>query len=293
MIEIHHLNKAFDENVVLKDIHVEIDEGKIFGLVGINGAGKSTLLRIMAGVYQADEGSVLIDGDSVYDEVIPKQKIFFLPDDPYYFSKLSGEKIKEIYVQFYPFDEFVFTNFITMFGLDIKAPLFKFSKGMRRQFFIAIALAIKPKYLFLDEVFDGLDPKARLTVKKELINMKNELGTTIILSSHSLRELEDICDTFGLLDGHQMKLESNLTDASQEVYKFQLVFNKAFDKTIFTDLHILRYQQVKKVVTIIVKGDKEEVVKKLEALSPVVMDELDIDFESLFLLEVGKEKHHA
>ncbi|MGE4320053.1 MAG: ABC transporter ATP-binding protein [Acholeplasmataceae bacterium] len=293
MIKIENVKKSFSNHLVFEDINLAIEEGSIFGLVGINGAGKSTLLRCIAGIYQADQGTILINDKDVFDQVDIKKEVFFLPDDPYYFKKMNGRDVKKIYESLYDMDIEAFHSYIKLFNLSLEMPLYKFSKGMRRRFFISIAFAIKPKYLILDEAFDGLDPQARLIFKRVLIELKTKYQTTIIIASHSLRELEDICDTYGLLDGHHMRLSGHLIEDIEQYRQYQVAFKQPFDQLIFKDLNILKYNQNKSVAHIIVKGNKEETINQLNALNPMFIEELDIDFESLFLLEVEEGAKHV
>ena len=192
MIEVKGLKKGYDKKAVLVDMNLRVQSGAVFGLVGINGAGKSTLLRTLAGVLKADAGEVLFDGEKVYENVAVKREIFFLPDDPYYDTNVTAEGLADLYRAFYEFDEAVFDGFVTEFSLEKNKPIRNFSKGMKRQVFVALALACRPKYLLLDEAFDGLDPLARLIFKRGLIELVEEKGSTVVISSHSLRELEDI-----------------------------------------------------------------------------------------------------
>ncbi len=200
MIKIENLTKNLGENKVLEGLDLIINDGDIFGLVGINGAGKSTLLRTISGVYEAESGSITYDGKDVFENPEVKKDIFFLSDNPYYPNNSSINNIIDFYKSFYDIDVERFNKIINKFKLDTKKTINNFSKGMKRQLFIALAIAIGPKYLFLDEAFDGLDPLARLIFKRELSELIEEKKITVIISSHSLRELEDICDKYGLLD---------------------------------------------------------------------------------------------
>jgi ABC-2 type transport system ATP-binding protein len=219
MIEVINLGKRFDKKWVLNDLSLTINDGSIFGLVGINGAGKSTFLRLLSGVYKADGGSIDFDGKCVFDSTEVKKEIFFLPDDPFYSTNTKGNDLLELYRTMYTVDDVTFHKYMNLFNLNAKAPINNFSKGMRRQLFIALALSVKPKYLFLDEAFDGLDPLARLTFKRAIIELCEETNCTVIISSHSLRELEDICDSFGLLDHGHITSSGGI---SEEIEKVQI-----------------------------------------------------------------------
>ena len=184
MIEIKRLTKAYDKAPVLRDVNLAVPDKSVFGLVGINGAGKSTLLRLISGVLKADNGIILIDGEPVYENEAAKRQIFFLPDDPYYTSNINGSGLAELYKTFYDFDAEVYGRYLDQFKLSPKAPIRNFSKGMKRQVFVSLALAVRPKYLLLDEAFDGLDPLARMVFKRGVIDLVEEKGSTVIISSH-------------------------------------------------------------------------------------------------------------
>ena len=286
MIEVKNLSKSFGANVVLRDLNLTVPDGSIFGLVGINGSGKSTLLRMLAGVYRADRGSILIDGEEIYENEKKKRELFFLPDEPFYTSGMTGEKLAELYRTFYNFDNAVFAQYTQLYKLDTRTPIRNFSKGMKRQMFVSLAFAVAPKYMFLDEVFDGLDPLARLNFKRGLIEMSEKTGGTVVLSSHSLRELEDICDCYGLIDGHSIADSGNLSSATENVYKFQLVFDRNVEKDDL-GFETMSFERSERVVRIVVQGDKEEFLNKIAELKPLLVDELPVDFEELFVSRVG------
>ncbi len=285
MIQLINLNKNFKDKEVLKNLSLTIEEGTVFGLVGINGAGKSTLLRLISGVYKPDGGSVLIDEEEVFENEKAKSKIFFLPDEPYYDENVTPQSLKDIYKVFYNLDEEHYFKYLKLFEIPIKKTINKFSKGMKRQVFIALALAIKPKYLLLDEAFDGLDPLARLTFKRALIDLIDEKKTTIIISSHSLRELEDICDSYGLIDNRNIVSSGLISEATENVHKYQVVFSDIITKEQF-DINFKNYQQDGRIIKVVVKEDLEQFTKLMEKYNPLIIDEIPIDFEELFIIEV-------
>lgn len=285
MIQLINLNKNFKDKEVLKNLCLTIEEGTVFGLVGINGAGKSTLLRLISGVYKPDGGSVLIDEEEVFENEKAKSKIFFLPDEPYYDENVTPQSLKDIYKVFYNLDEEHYFKYLKLFEIPIKKTINKFSKGMKRQVFIALALAIKPKYLLLDEAFDGLDPLARLTFKRALIDLIDEKKTTIIISSHSLRELEDICDSYGLIDNRNIVSSGLISEATENVHKYQVVFSDIITEEQF-DINFKNYQQEGRIIKVVVKEDLEQFTKSMEKYNPLIIDEIPIDFEELFIIEV-------
>lgn len=285
MIKITNLCKSFSDKKVIEDLNLVIEDGKVFGLVGINGAGKSTLLRLISGVYKADNGSILIDDEEVYENEKIKKEIFFLPDEPYYGENTTPLSLINLYETFYDLDKEVYLNYLNQFSLPLKKTMKNFSKGMKRQVFISLAIAIKPKYLLLDEAFDGLDPLARLAFKRALINLVSEKETTVIISSHSLRELEDICDSYGLIDKKSITSFGDISEALEKVHKFQVAFESIPSKEDF-DIDFILYNQDSRIIKVVVKENYDEFSEKMKKYNPLLIDEISIDFEELFIIEV-------
>ena len=289
MIKIKNLNKSFDTKKVLQNLNIEIKDGEVFGLVGINGAGKSTLLRTISGVYKADSGIVYIDNQDVFDNPNIKKDIFFLSDDPYFPPNSTDQSILNFYKSFYALNEVKFYEIINKFNLDISRTVNNFSKGMKRQLYIALALAIAPKYLLLDEAFDGLDPLARLIFKRTLNEILEEKQITVIISSHSLRELEDICDSYGLLDNGVITNTGSIEDRKLIYHKYQLAFNSELNKEDFKDLNIVSFNRIGRIIKIVAKGNDEEIFNTLQKYNPLLIDKINIDFEELFIIEVERK----
>ena len=286
MIEIRNLSYDIGAKPILKDINLELHEGSVMGLVGINGAGKTTLLRLISGVYTAKAGEILIDGIRVGDERA-RESIFFLPDDPYYTAHTTGNSLFEMYKTFYPqMKREVFLSHMDGFNLDAKKPIRNFSKGMRRQLFVALALAVKPKYLLLDEAFDGLDPLARLSFKKAINTAVEEEGMSVIISSHSLRELEDFCDSYALIDNQTVASSGDIAENVNKLCKFQLAFKEKAEESIFAGLPVVSLEKSGRFFRVILEGNTAEMAEKLASLSPAVMDEMPVDFEEMFISEV-------
>ena len=284
MIEIQGLKKSYGTKLVLDGVHLAVPDGAKFGLIGINGAGKSTLLRLIADVLRPDEGAILLDGESVTGNAKKRKELFFLPDDPYYASGTTVAKLIELYRTFYPFDRALFDKYASVFGLQLATPIRNFSKGMKRQAFAALALACRPRYLLLDEAFDGLDPLARLELKRGLIEQED---CTVLISSHSLRELEDICSGFALLDGGTIADAGDIHDALGKVHKFQFALEKEVRREDIP-FECLSFEAEGRVARIVVRGDAENLMRMLEALHPLFVEEIAVDFEELFLCEVQK-----
>ncbi len=289
MIRVNDLSHSLGGNEILKNIDLTVEDGTIMGLVGINGAGKSTLLRLLSGVYLADKGKIEYDGVSPSDENMRKD-LFFLPDDPYYTLNTTAKSLADMMGSFYSeFDKSIYLDLLSKYKLDPKKPIRNFSKGMRRQVYIALALAIRPKFLLLDEAFDGLDPLSRKRFKDELIKLVEEKGTTVIISSHSLRELEDFCDTYTLIDGKTVAASGEIEEKVSKYCKFQLAFLTKVPDSIFDGLPVSSISRTDRFVRIVLEGDNKEMEEKLMALSPAVIEEMPMNFEELFINEAGKE----
>ena len=290
MIEICGLKHAFGPKVVLDGIDLTVPDNTIMGLVGINGAGKSTFLRLLAGVYLPDEGTIRFDGEDPKDAVT-RQNIFFLPDDPYYTSAMTPTSVFQFYKTFYPnIDMDIYKDLLSKYDIDLKGKMRNFSKGMRRQVFIALALAIKPKYLLLDEAFDGLDPLSRKLFKDAIISCVESSRTTVIIASHSLRELEDFCDSFILLDNNKIKHHGGIADHVGSFCKFELAFTEPVEETAFSHLPVFAITIRGRFIQIVLEGDSEPMRQELEKLNPAVMDEMPLDFEEMFIYDVQKKE---
>lgn len=282
MITIKGLRKSYGTKEVLSGVSLTVPDASVFGLVGINGAGKTTLLRMMADVLRPDEGTVEYDGENIAGNAKKRKELFFLPDEPYYTAGTTVEKLVALYKSYYAFDDELFVRYEALFSLERRTPIHNFSKGMKRQTFAAIALACRPKYLLLDEAFDGLDPLARLELKRGIISLE---GTTAIISSHSLRELEDICSGFALLDGGVVADAGDISETLGKIRKFQVAFDHEVRREDIP-FECLTFEAEGRVVRFVVRGEREEIVSALKALSPIFVEEIRVDFEELFLCEV-------
>ena len=288
MITISGLSHSFGDNKVLEDVQLEVSDSKVLGLVGISGAGKSTLLRLMSGVYRPQSGKIEYDGKDPMDDDTRKD-IFLLPDDPYYSGQTSCKTLFKMYKVFYPdINETVYREIINDFKLNDKKPLRTFSKGMRRQAFVALAFAVAPKYLLLDEAFDGLDPLARKKFKDRLSVMVKEKGTTVIISSHSLKELEDFCDEFAMIDEHRIIGSGKILEQSMDLSKFQLAFKEIPEEKMFAELNVKSLKIVGHVATLVAEGNADEIEETLRALDPVIIDKLDVNFEEAFIGDIDR-----
>lgn len=273
----------------LNHLSCVIPGGCIYGLVGSNGAGKSTFLRLLSGVYQPDEGTIEVDGLPVWENPAAKSKLFYVPDDLYFLPQTNMHKMAYYYKALYPrFSWERYCNLTETFGLDEDANLNTFSKGMRRQASTILALSTMPDYLFFDETFDGLDPVMRRLVKQVIYNDVLDRGTTTIITSHSLRELEDTCDQLALLHQGGIVFESDIQNLKTALFKVQTAFNTPFSKEKFTSvsMDILSYTQVGSVATFIVRGDRVCTEEKLRCMNPLLLDILPLNLEEVFVYEM-------
>ncbi|MEE0955206.1 MAG: ABC transporter ATP-binding protein [Eubacterium sp.] len=288
MIEIKEVSKSFGKKKALDKLNLTIEEGGIFGLVGSNGAGKSTLLRIMAGVYKADRGQVLIDGQNVFENPEIKQKICFLPDSSYFFNDATPNSAADYYGILYPaFDHGSFKKILKKLQLDPDGKVRSFSKGMRRQLTIALALCTGAKYLFLDETFDGLDPVARQAVKSALAEAVYDQRLVPVIASHNLREIEDISDHVGFLHKGGVLLSKDMNDNRTDLTKLHCAFRSKEEETeLLSGLNVLQYTREGSLLTLVVRGEKEEVMEKVMAGNPVFAETIPMTLEEIFISEM-------
>ncbi|MBO5526602.1 MAG: ABC transporter ATP-binding protein [Erysipelotrichaceae bacterium] len=285
MLKIEGLYKAFKDKKVLEGLDLVLNEGSIFGLVGVNGAGKSTLLRCIAGIYEADHGSVLFNGEDTFKNPAVRKDIFFVSDEPYYPIAANIRTMKEFYSSFYDVDMKTYNEVLNLFHLDDTKPISSFSKGMKRQASLLFALSIAPKLLLLDEAFDGLDPIVRHDLKRMLYELIEEQKATIIISSHNLKELEDICDSYGILENGRIASYGDLLESKANLNKYQLAFASPIDESVFDAFDILYSRKEGSVYSFVIRGDRQQVEEKLQKLDPLILDTLPVNFEELFIYE--------
>ena len=286
MIELNQLVKKFDTTPVLDGVDLTIPTGTAFGLLGSNGAGKSTILRLISGIYRPEGGELLVDGQPAYDNVLTKQRIFFINDETVQFTSYTLEELKNFYKPYYPsFSEEAFEKLRANIKLPLKKKLSTFSKGMKRQAIVIIALACRTDYLLLDEAFDGLDPVIRLMVKKLLAEEIAERGATVVISSHNLRELEDLCDQVGLLSAGRLLFEKDLDALKLGFCRVQAAYDHPVDWEA-TGLAILDKKERGKLVSLLVRGTAEETLAVLEAQRPLFAEALPMTLEEVFIGEM-------
>lgn len=287
MIQTEHLSKRFGDFQALRDVTCVIPKGCIYGMVGSNGAGKSTFLRLITGIYRTDSGTVTLDGEPVYENPAVKQHIAFIPDELFFLPGANLQRMCTLYQTLFPaFDTKRFHFLTNAFRLSGTKALNTFSKGMRRQAATVLALSCRPDYLFFDETFDGLDPVMRNLVKELICQDVVEREVTAIITSHSLRELEDTCDQLALLHEGGVVLQSDVQDLKTSLFKVQIAFPHDYDRSLFTPLNLLSFRKTGSVATLIVRGDKEATVQQLFALAPSVLDVLPLTLEEVFTFEM-------
>lgn len=287
MITAQNLTKTFDKFTALENLSCSIPNGCIYGMVGSNGAGKSTLLRLITGIYRPDNGKVLIDDRPVYDNPEVKRKFVFVPDELYFLPQASMNRMASLYKAVYPnFDNQRFKQLAEAFNLDPTAKLQTFSKGMKRQAATILALSVKPEYIFFDETFDGLDPVMRNLVKKVIYADVCERKATAVITSHSLRELEDTCDQLALLHKGGIIFESDIENLRTSLFKLQVAFSDPYDRSLFGDMNIVSFIKKGSIASIIARGDKDKALAQIKALNPLLVEALPLTLEEVFIYEM-------
>ena len=282
MLELKNITKKFGDFKALDDLSMRVPKGTVYGLVGPNGAGKSTAIRCIVGVYRPDSGSITMDGGSVYENPAMKMRIGYIPDDVFYFPAATLEEMRAYYRGMYPnFDDALFERLYEIFNLPRKGPIRRFSKGMQKQAAFHLAICCRPDVLILDEPVDGLDPVMRRQVMSLILADVAERGTTVLISSHNLRELEDVCDHVGIMDHGKMLLEKSLADMQGSTHKLQMVGQPP------ENLEILHESTSGRLSTYIVRGSAAEIEKAVAVLKPVYFDVLPLSLEEIFIYELG------
>lgn len=285
MIEIKNLTKKYGSFTAIEDISFTVDESSIYGLVGYNGAGKTTLLKTAAGILKADGGEILFDGENIFDNGLVRSNLLYVPDEAYFIKGASLERMGKFYKDYYPnFSTKVFKNMTEAMGLDPKKNLGSFSKGMQRQAEVILALSTMPKYMLLDEVFDGIDPHKRNLCKKIFLEYMAETGCSIIMSSHNLQEISDLCDHVALINGKKLAMNVSVDDASNAYVKYRLIFDRDIDKSIFDGIENKGINIDNKFATIIVPSNFND--NRLASLRPIHMDSVTLSLEEVFLNEM-------
>lgn len=282
MLEMKNVTKTFGGFKALDDLNLHVPQGAVYGLVGPNGAGKSTAIRHLTGVYRPDSGEVNLQGKPVYENPQAKAKIGYIPDDVFYYPSATMEDMRKFYQGLYPtFDQALYKRLDEVFHLPQRSPIRRFSKGMQKQAAFHLTVCLRPEVLILDEPVDGLDPVMRRQVMSMILSDVADCGSTVLISSHNLRELEDVCDHVGIMDHGRMLLEKSLASMQGETNKLQIVGETP------KDLQVLHESSSGRLKTLIVRGAPYEISTKAAAVKPAYFDVLPLSLEEIFIYELG------
>lgn len=288
MIYVKSLSKSYGDFKALDGLDIHIDRGSVYGLLGPNGSGKTTLIKHLVGIYKNESGTISIDNKTVFDNPETKSEIIYISDDLFYFSQYSIKEMANFYASLYP--NWSWERFNTLkqvFPIDIKRRVVKLSKGMQKQVAFWLGISAKPKVMILDEPVDGLDPVMRKKVWNLVLQDVAEYGTTVLVSSHNLRELEDICDHVGILFKGKMMVERELDNMKCDIHKLQLAYSEDVHLDIFEAGEVLNQTQNGSILKLIVRGSKENIISRVKVTNPVIMDILPLSLEEIFIYELG------
>ncbi|WP_338834667.1 ABC transporter ATP-binding protein YtrB [Moorella humiferrea] len=288
MIEVRDLTKRFSGHEALKGVSIEVARGSVYGLLGPNGAGKTTLIKHLVGVYRQDAGTVTVAGRPVYENPDVKAIIVYIPDELYFFSPYSVEEAARFYADLYPSWSWKRYEILKqVFAIDPRRRITRLSRGMQKQVAFWLGISAMPQVMVLDEPVDGLDPIMRKKVWSLVLQDVAERETTVLVSSHNLRELEDVCDHVGILHNGSLLLERELDDLKSDIHKFQMAFTGQIPEKIFSSGTVLHRQQKGSVLQIVVKGDKEKLMAEARQAGPLILDVLPLTLEEVFIYELG------
>ena len=294
MLEAKNVVKTFDGFRALDGLTMTVPTGAVYGLVGPNGAGKSTIIRHLAGIYRQDSGEVLLDGQPVYEDPAVKRRMTVIGDDWYYFPQANIREMAHFFAGLYPaFSWERYEKLKQVFPLDEKMMLRRMSKGMQKQAAFWLTVCCMPEYLILDEPVDGLDPVMRRQVWSLLLGDVAERGTTVLVSSHNLRELEDVCDHVGILNKGRVLLERSLSDLQDNTVKLQVAYQGVTEPVLPAELNILHRSHVGRVYTYIVRGSSEEILRRMQITEPVLLESIPLTLEEIFIYELGGVEYAA
>lgn len=288
MIQLHEVSKQFEGRESVYNVSLTINQGSVYGLLGSNGAGKTTLLKILSGIYKPGKGEAYIDGEPVFENAAAKQKLFFLADTPGFLPQYNIEQMAAFYRRLFDsWDEERFNELGLILGIDPKVKLHKFSKGVQRQAAFWLALSCRPRVMILDEPMDGLDPVVRKKIKSILMEEVALREMTILISSHNLEEIEDLCDHVGILHNGRLLVEMELDELKSEFHKIQVAFKNQPPKELFDRLNVLQKEQRGSVISCIIKGEETAIEDVVNDFQPVLFDLLPLTLEEIFIHEMG------
>jgi ABC-2 type transport system ATP-binding protein len=286
MIEFQKVSKQFENRETVHHVSLSVKKGSVYGLLGSNGAGKTTLLKMLAGIYKPDSGEVLLDGKHVYENSLVKQHLFFLADTPSFFPQYTLNQMADFYRNIYKnWDKEKFMELSEVFDLDPKKKLHKFSKGVQRQAAFWLSLSCNPEVLILDEPIDGLDPVVRKKVKSLLMQEVADRGLTILISSHNIEEIEDLCDHVGILHKGKLLVEKELDALKSGFHKVQVAFREE-PQELLQKLQVVHKEKRGSVISCIVKGDASQIEKEIKGSHPLIFDLLPLTLEEIFIYEM-------
>lgn len=288
MIDVRELSKSFGGFKALVDVHINVQKGSVYGLLGPNGAGKTTLIKHLAGVYRQDTGTITIDGRPVYENPFVKSQLVYIPDDLYFFSQYSIADMAALYAGFYPtWDWKRFHTLQKVFSIDPQKRVIRLSRGMQKQVAFWLGICALPRIMILDEPVDGLDPVMRKKVWSLVLQDVAARQTTVLVSSHNLRELEDVCDHVGILHDGKILVEKDLDDLKTDIHKLQVGFSKEVPSNLLQADTILHREQSGSIIQLIVRGNRDQLLSEVRRADPVLLDILPLTLEEIFIYELG------
>ncbi|MBQ3038736.1 MAG: ABC transporter ATP-binding protein [Clostridia bacterium] len=288
MINVSNVTKTFGEFKALDELSLNVKKGCVYGLIGPNGAGKTTIIKNLCGIYRPDCGEITIDGEAVYENTDIKQRLIYISDELFFYSSYSIRAAAKMYSQIYP--EWSWSRYEKLkeiFKIDEKRKIRRLSKGMQKQVAFWLGICTRPNVMILDEPVDGLDPVMRKNVWSLVLSDVAENGTTVLISSHNLRELEDVCDHVGIMFGGKVVLQKSLDDVKGNIHKIQTAFADGFPKGLEENIQILHSSAFGSVVTLIAKGDSEQILQSIKKYNPIICDILPLTLEEVFIYELG------
>lgn len=288
MIKAENVNKSFDGFNALNGLSLNVKKGSVYGLIGPNGAGKTTFIKCLMGIYRHSSGNILVDGEEVYENSKLKQRIMYISDDLFFFTTYSIIEMAKYYSEIYEnWDWDVFEKLKGIFKIDVKRRCRKLSKGMQKQVAFWLSICARPEVMVLDEPVDGLDPVMRRNTWAIILQEVAERDMTVLVSSHNLRELEDVCDHVGIMYNGKVVIEKALDDVKGEIHKVQIAFKGEAAEKFKEDLEVLHYNKFGSVETYIIKGNADEIKNKAYKYEPLLYDILPLTLEEIFIYELG------
>ncbi len=288
MIQLKNITKRFDDKVALHNVSLCVEKGSVFGLVGPNGSGKSTLIKCLCGVYRPDGGTITVGGERVYENPSIKKRIAYIPDDLYFPTTFTPKDMAQFYSSVYAdFSWETYHELSKLFQLDEKKRIARFSKGMQKQVAFWVSVCCRPEVIVLDEPVDGLDPVMRKKVWSLILQEVEARQVTVLISSHNLRELEDVCDHVGILHQGELLLQKALTDMKSDTFKLQVAFEGNFPEALLNELAVLNHTESGRVHLLIIRGKREEILEKVAVFGPILSDLIPLSLEEVFIYELG------